>query len=328
MKAGTRAVLVTEATLVTPQVRRFTLRAANGGLLPAWSAGSHIGVTLTHQEQAWQNSYSLIGTPGETAFYQIAVRREDPARSRGGSRHLHERIKQGDTLEISGPANHFPLPRQAKRHVLIAGGIGITPFLAYMAAFQKAAMPFELHYAFRSRREGTFCEAICAQHGVHAHFYVSEEGRRLSPGAILAAQPLGTHVSVCGPRSLIDAVVEAASAADWPAAHVHWEEFARPPLQNATPFLAYLPEIGKTVPVGPQETLLEALEAAGVPLASSCRVGMCGTCEVRVLDGTPDHRDRCFSAEEQAGGRMLACVSRSRSERLALALPGKNEGLR
>jgi ferredoxin-NADP reductase len=319
-RTKTRVVTVAEVEQITPQVKRFTLRCAEGGRLPAWSGGSHIGVTLMDGHQTWRNSYSLVGRPGETEFYQIAVRREDPARSKGGSVFLHEGVQRGDMLEISAPHNYFPLARHAKKHVLIAGGIGITPFMAQMAVLKSQGQSYELHYAFRSRLEGAFCDTLCAEHGLNTHFYISDQGHRLVPQLILAAQPLGTHLYVCGSHPLIAAVTQAAAHLGWPKTHIHWEKFAPPPIQNASPFTASLPDLGMDIKVGMNETLLESLESAGVQIASSCRVGLCGTCEMRVLVGEPEHRDRCLSDEERADGKILACVSRSQSDYLILAL--------
>jgi len=313
---------VVDVEAITPRVKRFTLGCAAGGRLPAWSGGSHIRVTLTDGERSWQNSYSLIGTPGETHFYQIAVRREDSLRSKGGSLFLHEQVQPGDTLKISAPGNYFPLARHAKKHVLIAGGIGITPFLAQLATLKQLGASYELHYAFRDRTEGAFWEEICTDYGPHTRFYVSAEGNRMSPSAILARQPLGTHVYICGPYSLIAAVSGAASERGWPSSHLHFEEFAPPPISEVAPFVVSLPALEMEVKVGLRETLLEALERVGVPIASSCRVGQCGTCEMHVLAGDPDHRDRCLSEGEMEDGKIIACVSRCRGERLTLALPG------
>jgi len=315
-------VQVTKIERVTSRVKQFTLECAEGGRLPAWSGGSHITMKLTDGEQVWRNSYSLTGTPGETGFYQIAVRLEEPGRSKGGSRFLHETMQPGDLLEISAPGNYFPLARHARKHLLIAGGIGITPFLAQMATLQHDGTAYELHYAFRDRSDGPFWEQICDEHGPHVRFYVSGEGVRLSPSAILARQPLGTHVYICGPHSLISAVSAAAAELGWPSSHVHFEEFAPPPISETTPFKVSLPELDLEITVGIRETLLEALERGGVKIASSCRVGQCGTCEMSVLAGDPDHRDRCLSEGEMHAGKIIACVSRSRGERLTLALPG------
>ena len=316
-----QAVKVTKSEMLTPSIKRFTLECAEGGRLPAWSAGAHLPITLTGIERVWQNSYSLIGTPGETAFYQIAVRKEDPARSKGGSLFLHEQVQPGDRLEIGRPGNYFLLARRAAKHVLIAGGIGITPFLAHLAALKQQGASYELHYAFRDRTEGAFWEQLCTEQGARVRFYVSAEGTRLSPSVILARQPLGTHIYICGPHSLIAAVTHAAAEAGWPASHVHFEEFAPPPIRESAPFVVDLPALGREVTVGLRETLLEALEREGVPMPSSCRVGQCGTCEMRVLAGDPDHRDRCLSEGERDEGKIIACVSRSRGERLTLALP-------
>ncbi len=321
LKETSRTVVVTQIESVTPQIKRFTLECASGKRLPAWSAGSHVPVLLSDGERCWRNSYSLIGTPGETARYQIAVRK-DSSKSKGGSVYLHEQVKRGDMLEIGTPRNFFGPARHARKHVLIAGGIGITPFLAHLALLKQSGAAYELHYAFRERGEGAFWEHLCREHGPHVRFYVSAEGTRLSPSAVLARQPLGTHVYVCGPHSLIAAVSGAASERGWPSSHIHWEEFAPPPLTETTPFTVSLPALAVDIEVGVRETVLEALERAGISVASSCRVGQCGTCELRVLAGDPDHRDRCLSEDEMADGRFLACVSRCRSERLTLALPG------
>lgn len=305
---------------LTPRIKKFTLACASGGRLPAWSGGSHIQAALTDGERCWRNSYSLIGAPGETRFYEIAVRCEE-AFSKGGSLRLHTKVHPGDRLTISAPANFFPLARRARKHVLIAGGIGITPFLAHLAALKQAGVAYELHYAYREQAEGAFRQQLSDEYGPQTRFYVSEEGSRLSPAIILARQPLGTHVYVCGPHSLIAAVKEAASEAGWPSAQVHFEEFAPPPILGAAPFVVSLPALGREIKVGADETLLGALEKAGIAVASSCRVGQCGTCVLQVLTGKPDHRDRCLSEGEKADGKIITCVSRCAGEHLALAPP-------
>ena len=315
-------VQVVHAEALTPRIKKFTLACASGGRLPAWSGGSHIQVVLTEGgDRCWRNSYSLIGTPGETRFYEIAVRREDAAFSKGGSLFLHANVEAGDNLTIHAPVNFFPLARRARKHVLIAGGIGITPFLAHLAALKQSNAAYNLHYAYREQAEGAFRQQLSDEHGPQTRFYVSEEGSRLSPAALLARQPLGTHIYVCGPHSLVAAVTGAASEAGWPSAQVHFEEFAPPPVLDAASFKVSLPALGLEVQVAASETLLAALERVGAAVPSSCRVGQCGTCVLEVLNGQPDHRDRCLSEEEKAGGKIIACVSRCTGEHLALALP-------
>ena len=277
-------------------------------------------MAVTDGKRGWHNSYSLTGTPGETAFYQIAVRK-DVSTSQGGSVYLHEQVQPGDTLEIGTPRNFFGLARHARKHILIAGGIGITPFLASLSSLKLAGAAYELHYAFRERSEGAFWEHLCEEYGPHVRFYVSAEGTRLSPSAVLARQPLGTHVYICGPQSLIASVSGAAAELGWPSSHIHWEAFAPPPILETAPFVVTLPALALDVEVGVRGGVLEALERAGVSLASSCRVGQCGTCEMRVLGGDPEHRDHCLSEEERADGKLIACVSRCRGERLTQTLP-------
>jgi len=315
-------VRVAATEMLTSQVRKFTLVDEGGSLLPAFSPGSHIVLNLAHQDRRWSNSYSLICDPSERGFYQIAVRREEMDRSKGGSAYLHDQVNTDAVLEIKTPRNFFPIARNARKHVLVAGGIGITPFLSYLPVLSRQSVPFELHYAFRDHSLGAFAGQLCDEFSDHVKFYISGEGRRLSPSALLADQPLGTHIYVCGPHSLISAVSGAAAELGLPAACIHFEEFAPPVLNDAEPFMVSLPELGLKLKVGATETLLEALEKAQVPIASSCRVGQCGTCELNVLSGSPDHRDRCLTEDEWAMGRLLACVSRCHGEQLEVALPG------
>lgn len=307
--------------MLTSRIKKFTLMDVTGGPLPAFSPGSHIVLNLKHQDRRWSNSYSLIGDPSEKRFYQIAVRKEELDRSKGGSIYLHEYVQEGAEFEIKTPRNFFPIARNARKHVLVAGGIGITPFLSYLPVLSRQATPFELHYAYREDSSGAFTGMLGEAYPEEARFYISREGRRLSPIALLAEQPLGTHIYTCGPHSLISAVSGAAAELGLPQSCIHFEEFAPPVLNDAEPFLVSLPELGLKVKVGARETLLEALENANVPIPSSCRVGQCGTCELNVLGGSPDHRDRCLTEDEWAMGRFLACVSRCHGDQLDVALP-------
>jgi len=312
-------VRVAQIEQVTPLIRRFTLEHADGGPLPVFSGGSHIVVEMQGEGRLHRNPYSLMSPPWDGSHYQIGVRRVDEGR--GGSRFMHERVKTGSVLRISAPVNLFPLVKPRRKHILVAGGIGITPFFSQLAELRRLGAPFELHYAVRSREHAGFAEELQRLAGDALRLYVEAEGRAPDFGAMLAGQPLGTDVYVCGPAGMIDAVREAARAAGWAGSHVHWEQFLAPP--SGEPFEAVLAKSGITVQVGGDASLLEAIEAAGVKAPYLCRGGACGQCELEVLetDGELLHHDHYLSAEDRAGGRkLLPCVSRARCRRLVLAI--------
>lgn len=315
------SVKVDKIEHLTPKIKRFTLVSTDGRALPSYSAGSHVVLMLSDGARVWNNSYSLTGDPDETECYRIAVNREDVSRSKGGSAFLHECVKPGMDLDITPPANYFPVARDGRKHIMVAGGIGITPFLSYLPVLARSGATFELHYSFRERLLGAFQDDLRERYTDRVNNYVSDKGQRFSPWALLESQPLGTHVYVCGPHSLISAVSAAAADLGFPPNHIHFEEFSAPIVNDAEPFLVSLPQLGLKVKVDSRQTILEALEEAGVPVPFSCRVGRCGTCELGVTAGEPDHRDRCLSSEEWNAGRVIACVSRSRSTTLELALP-------
>ncbi len=315
-RAPTIAVEVASVAQVTALIKEFTLVRADGGELPAFSGGSHIIVVLRRHDRTFRNPYSLLGPTGDRWSYRIAVRLHDDGR--GGSRFLHEEVSAGTRLDISHPVNLFPLAKLARRHVFIAGGVGITPILALIDDAEAAGVPWELHYRTRGPEHAHYGHALRERHGERVRLSHSADGPH-DVGAILAGRPLGTHVYTCGPAGMIDAVARAARAAGWPASNVHSEEFAAPPVGE--PFDVILARSGLTTRVQPGRSLLEAIEALGVAAPYLCRGGVCGECETGVLEleGELLHHDHWLSDADKAGGRkIMPCVSRARCTRLVL----------
>ncbi|EXF47085.1 ferredoxin [Pseudomonas sp. BAY1663] len=297
-------VKVTAVRQLTPVVREFTFEASEGQL-PGFSSGSHVQVLMPLGERTLRNAYSLLGDPADSSHYRIAVRLQDD--SRGGSRFMHERVVVGDRLQLSRPHNLFPLHSQARHHVLVAGGIGITPFMAYIAELQARGASFELHYAFRGRLTDAYVGELAERLGERLHAYDSSAGQRLDLAALLAGQPLGTHLYACGPQRLLDGLREQARALGWADSRVHWEAFAAP--EPGLPFRVELARSGRHIEVPADLSLLEALEAAGVELPNLCRGGVCGQCATRYLAGAVEHRDH-YLDEGQRADALMPCVSR------------------
>jgi ferredoxin-NADP reductase len=314
---GPRTIPVRVARVepITSDVRRFTLVPAEGKHLPAYSAGSHIVVTMRGESRIWRNAYSLTTPSGTRDAYQIIVRRV-PA-SRGGSAFMHTQVSVGSALDISMPSNFFPLARRGTKHLMVAGGIGVTPFLSMLPELAGTCANVEMHLCCRPEDADAFTELIASRTtgGVAVYVDVVDAGERF--GALLAAQPAGTHLYTCGPAGLMDGVANAARSLGWPESHFHQESFGG--ASHGQPFVAVLAKSGCEVAVGADQSLLEALEAAGVDAPYMCRGGACGTCALEVLEGEPEHRDFFQSAAERATNcTVLPCVSRARSGRIVL----------
>ncbi|HKF18858.1 MAG TPA: cytochrome P450, partial [Candidatus Dormibacteraeota bacterium] len=311
-KRQTMTVRVAWILNVTTTTKLFVLTHPSGGLLPRFTPGSHIIIHMRDGSKVHRNAYSLInGAYGEGLVYFIAV--QLAPNSRGGSKYMHEKVKAGDELTISVPANYFPAAEHAIKHLLIAGGIGITPLLAHRSHLKQHEQRVELHYAFRKAETAAFAPFLTFQGDPNVHLYDDSLGQKLDVPALIRRQPEGTHVYSCGPAGLMDAVVNAAEALGWPAETIHVERFGAGPSKDDAPFEAVCKRSGKTVQVGATEHLLDCLEHAGIEVPFGCRAGSCGTCEVGVLAGTIIHRDSVLSAAERAEGKkMLACVSRGK----------------
>ncbi len=301
---------------LAPSLRHVRLAAADGAPLPPTGAGAHVLFSLPGATRVHRNAYSLINAPGSRSGYDIIVRRV-PA-SRGGSAAVHERLEVGDVIDAQPPGNLFAPVRGARHHLMIAGGIGITPFLSYLQDAGVRQTGATLHVCCRESEQGAFQSWL--PEGADVRFHWDADGHRLDIAALLATQPAGTHLYVCGPSDLNEAVMRAAQAAGWPADQVHTEHFGGADTGGAA-FEAVLSRSGIRVSVAEDESLLEALERSGVDAPCLCRGGACGVCVTPVLEGDPDHRDHCLSPAERAGGRLiLPCVSRARSPQIVLDL--------
>lgn len=296
---------------LSPRITRFRFEHPEGASLPVFSGGAHVMVEMQDGGTLRRNAYSLISDPDDGSGYEIAVQREDAGR--GGSVYLHERAQPGDLMRIGSPVNLFGLNLTARRHLLIAGGVGITPFLAQIRELDRLGADYELHYAVRARDE----LAALPMLPVDRHVHVSAEGTRMDLHAILSAQPLGTHLYVCASDRMIRAVLDRAQSLGWPRDALHSEEFLAP--APGEPFAVHCARSHKTLTVSAHESLLEALEAAGIEAPWLCRGGACGQCETEVLacDGQIDHRDHWLEPEER-DRRIMPCVSRFRGQLLTI----------
>ena len=305
----------------TAEIKSFHLAPANGKKLPAFTPGAHISVRVP---DGLTRQYSLCNGPDEDRVYHIAVKREPD--SRGGSRTLHERVVEGDALEILPPRNHFPLDKSAKHHLLVAGGIGITPLLSMARHLSASGASFQLQYFARSPRLAAFHELLSREEfagKVDFHYALEPAALKIYLHQLLHRHPEGGHLYVCGPRPFMDLVEDIASAT-WPPGTVHMEFFSADPAASSAPRLPFEVSLARskvsfTVPS--EKTILDVLAERGVQVLNSCGQGVCGTCVTGVLDGTPDHRDAFLSDKERkACDKMMLCVSRACSQRLVLDL--------
>ena len=316
------AVKVLGVEQETPLIKRFTLAREDGLAMPAFTGGSHIIVQMQETDgRQYSNAYSLMSDPSDTRQYQIGVRLEE--KSKGGSAFMHHQVEVGSVLTISTPNNLFAIDPGAQRHVLIAGGIGITPFLAQLHELRASAADYELHYAFRSPEHGAFiADLMASPHAQRTQFYIDSEGKTLDIKALITGLDDATHLYVCGPRPLIDAVIDTARQLGISGNRVHWEQFAAATSSGHGAFSVTLARSGRELWVEEGMSILKAIEnAKAATVECLCREGVCGTCETQILQGEAEHLDQYLSDEEKAAQKtMMICVSRARGASLVLDL--------
>jgi ferredoxin-NADP reductase len=287
--------------------------------LPRWGPGAHIDLFL---DDGLTRQYSLCGDPRDAGTWRVAVLLE--THSRGGSRYAHQNLNEGSTVRVRGPRNHFPLV-DAQHYRFIAGGIGITPIFAMIAAAERAGTDWTLLYGGRTKKSMAFAEELAERYPQRVTVWPQDERGLLDLESLLKDPEDNTLVYCCGPEALLGAVEQ--QCAHWPTGVLHIERFAAKALttEEAADALEHFEVVcqrsGTTFEITPDDSILEVLEAAEIPVLGSCYEGVCGTCETRVLAGTPEHRDSVLTEAERAAGEvMMVCVSRSRTERLVLDL--------
>ncbi len=299
---------------VAAGVVAVTLADPDGAAVPDWEPGAHIDLVLGDITR----QYSLCGDPSDRWSLTVAVLL-DP-NGRGGSAYVHDKLEVGDLIPIAGPRNAFPLSR-ADSYLFVAGGIGITP-LAPMLRAVGGERPWRLLYGGRTRASMAFADELAAAYSHRVELCPQDECGLLDLETALDALAPGAAVYCCGPEPLLQAVENACCARDHLTLHV--ERFAPKEIDPAAPMTSFEVELarsGEVVTIQESETVLDALERRGMALEFSCREGTCGTCEVAVLAGRPDHRDSVLAEDEQAANdAMMICVSRSHTPRIVLDL--------
>lgn len=299
-------VLVERIDPVADGVRRLTFRRVDGEAFPAWDPGAHVDVVMPEHVR----QYSVCSSRSERDTLAVSVLHTP--NSRGGSQWVHEGLREGDTITISRPRNNFPLV-DSRRYMFLAGGIGITPILPMIEAAEAAGREWSLVYGGRSRSSMAYLDELVERYGDRIHAFPEDETGRIDLERFMGIPRAKMLVYACGPEPLLAALEDWARG--WPPGVLHTERFVASALDSGAatePFEVELMRTGTTVTVQPDQTVLEALEDVGVRVLSSCRAGVCGTCETDIVSGEVDHRDAVLSAEDKADHRsMMVCVSRA-----------------
>ncbi|MFF0452918.1 PDR/VanB family oxidoreductase [Nocardia africana] len=314
MTTDTLELVLTGIDDSIPDIRSITFAARDGAALPGFVAGSHLAIDVGGRF----NAYSLTGDGVHPLSYSISVLRVvDGA---GGSIFIHDELALGDVVTARLPRSAFAPVAVAVKHVLLAGGIGVTPIVSHLRAAARWGREVQVLYTYREGR------------GAHV-----DDVRALAPGAefliegpeqfqarlndVLIDQPVGTHLYVCGPGAMIDAVINTATALGWPESRLHLERFGLDILDPGEPFTVTLAHSARTLDVPSGTTLLEVLEGAGIAVPNLCRQGVCGECKIAVTAGKPLHRDLFLTDDEKAyGDTVMPCVSRANGPSLEVAL--------
>lgn len=315
-QAVARQVRVAGVASAADGIVRLTLEDPRGGNLPSWTAGAHIDVLIG----GYLRKYSLCGDADDSRRLQIAVQKEKLGR--GGSAHIHAAIIPGTLIRVCGPKNHFRLDETAQHYILLAGGIGITPIIAMADRLKRIGKDYEIHFAGRSFASMAFVDRLRRDHGDRVHFYSKLVGKRLDLRPLIGACSADVQIYACGPERFLTELEGLTRARP---DRLHVERFSAAGTQlvpeGESGFEVALRDSGLSIQVAPEETLLQALRRAGVDVPSDCEEGLCGTCEVSVLAGEIDHRDKVLTATERAANtRMMTCCSRARSNKLVLGL--------
>jgi vanillate O-demethylase ferredoxin subunit len=304
----------------TERIVLLDLVRTDGAELPAFDAGAHVDV-LVDSRSGVVRQYSLCGPPTDRSRYRLGILLQ--LDSSGGSQGMHE-LRKGDSVRISKPRNRFRVSPDARRHVLVAGGIGITPLLAMSYELDAAGAPYEMHYCARTRADAAFADELDGDPRIVFHFDDGPEDQRFTVATDVGRPESDTAVYVCGPAGFMDFVITSAANAGWESSSIHLERFTPSEAAAASDvgedFTVRLARSGTEFRVPASQSVLEVLLDNGIDAPHSCQQGICGECIVTVLAGEPAHRDDVLTERERERGQFATCTSRSHSNILELDL--------
>lgn len=310
-------VKVTQRYSVGSDISIIELESSLNEPLPSFEAGAHIELHLPND---MIRQYSLCQDPTQQQCYRLAILRDQ--QSRGGSQYIYDHLHLGSELKISAPKNLFPLVDANAHHILIGGGIGITPLISMAYQLHQNQQSFELHYCAQHSEQVAFIQELqespfAAQ--VIFHFKDQGANHRDYLQAHFKTLAKSSHIYTCGPNPFMDWVFDLAQSHQFTAEQMHREIFQNEVDIHGDSFEVVAQRSQKTIQVASDESILDALAKHGIYVEKSCEQGVCGTCMCDVIEGSPDHRDVYLTDEEkQSNEQILVCCSRSNSERLVL----------
>lgn len=314
--SGLIAARVLERQNIAEDIICLTLEAEDGTALPSWTPGAHIDV---HIRPGLVRQYSLTGLRSD-GRYRIAIQKE--VNSRGGSVEAHRRYWPNAKIQIGSPRNNFPLHENAREVLLFSGGIGLTPLLAMAWRLHELDRDFTWHVSARTHARLPFSTEVAGlpfRDKIVLHIDEDSEGNPLNTDTILQAAGTDCLVYVCGPRGYMSHVEDAAKRRGIVPGNVHKEHFGAEIDLTGEPFTVVAERSGRSVEVGAGETILSALQRAGIKVETACQNGVCGSCLTTVVEGRPDHRDMVLTDVEKASNTQIAvCCSRSMTKVLRL----------
>jgi len=311
---------VIRKTYETPNIVSLELVDPQSNQLPETQAGAHVDVFLPN---GLIRQYSISNNATKDCFYRLSILCD--THSRGGSSSIHADIQEGQLLNISQPRNLFPLAQNAKKHILFAGGIGITPLLSMAYSLSNEGADFNLHYCTRSRSLTAFIPEIEQSPfapAVQFYFDNDQNGSQFDLDKIMPKPQEDWHIYVCGPTGFMETVMNRARALKWPESSIHYEFFSAQKVvddQENGAFEIIVKSTGQKIQVPPDKTAVQALSDAGVQISVACEQGICGTCLTKVVEGVPKHLDQYLTPEEHAeNNQFTPCCSRSQTPILVI----------
>lgn len=324
-KTGNKHHQTHELNLKVAQVKQksdtinlYRLVASEGGILPAFEPGSHLPITIALADgEKVERHYSLLSSHHENRYYDIAVQREE--HGRGGSKYIHQHLTENSLITAKPPRNEFSLSPIVNHTILIAGGIGITPILSMLRSLIEEKSSFEIHYTAKTEQDLAFQEEVMSLAGEKAQLYYSQgkNANRLNLKHLMSQRDRDSHIFLCGPIRMIEAVRELANTLNWQPEHIHFESFGSFQATNHSAFEVELKKSAQTIQVQSTQTLLDALLDAKVSIPFDCKRGECGLCSTTVIEGEVNHKDVYLNKQERKQ-QMCVCVSRAKGKKLTL----------
>lgn len=292
-----------------------------------FKAGQFLTFAVEIADKLECRAYSISSSPMNSESVAVTIKRVNGGKV---SNHLLDHLQTGMTLPAMAPAGEFTLQDQktTEKLLLMCAGSGITPCISMARWLLESNQKVNIHFIYSALSEADviMAKVLDALNKEFANFHLTRIIEKTTnandiQGILdlalfkkLIPDTRGRTIFTCGPEAYMEAIESFAQSTKFDMTLFHKESFVadkdnRETTRSDVNYQIVVPQYAKTFTIAENQTLLDALESAGIPISTACRNGFCGACKCKVKGNVKSASQQALTAEQIKQGYVLSCTA-------------------